>query len=815
MLIRNGISPALGLFIFLIVTPHFSARTQLVIHSPDQPSVSLRPYAQILQGAPGNPAYFSGESGDAFMDLKEMDENIGFSDEDFWVRCTITNETNRYLNYYLEIARPITDYATLYVKDQENLVSTQKSGDAIAFADKSIAHRKSLFHLGIKANETIQLLIHLKSDGEVLKIPMKLITPGDFLYQTYREQLFYGFFYGILILACVIYLFFYSAMRDTAFIYYGLYVFFIAMLEFSLDGLFHQYILADGGWISNRAVLGFALVSLFCFGRYGRSYLELRTHHQKLDTSFRIISWIILMSLGCLFFIPAFLKFCYPLANIIGLVVLLQMIGAIVMLKRKNIPVDNYFMAGITFLVMGFAIFILNNLEAVPNSFFTDNGAKFGIGLEIICLSLSMSNRIRLLRKQNEDNQLLALQRSEDMNEIKSSFISNISHELRTPLNLNMGVAGSLCDDKSDQDLRDKCKLILGSSENLLGNIEDILDFTVIEKGNLELQEIPFDLDCVLNKVTRTNQEKATNKKLHFDFSCEPGIPKKIIGDKLKLLQILNNLMDNAVKFTTSGSIAFHVGYKLMKEGQVCYTFNIRDTGIGITREKAATIFESFTKKSFMDKREFYGLGLGLFIVKNYVELQGGRISFKDNQLQGTVCCVELEYHLDPEEVYETTFPAVTGTLQPMQPCDILLVEDNKMNQKVIALLVKKWNTVTLTIANNGQEALDLIRQRTFDLVLMDLQMPVMDGFEATAAIKSGKLGVAAASTPIIVLTADSTHRTKKEVMRLGANDYLTKPLKGDLLYARIQKQLIPVQKASPATSLFSAGSMLRGPWLF
>lgn len=202
-----------------------------------------------------------------------------------------------------------------------------------------------------------------------------------------------------------------------------------------------------------------------------------------------------------------------------------------------------------------------------------------------------------------------------------------------------------------------------------------------------------------------------------------------------------------------------------------------------------STVFESFTKKSFTDKREYSGLGLGLFIVKNYVDLQGGTIYIKNNESIGTVCELNLSFEVDEDAlVLENEVPEELSGIG-LQGTHILLVEDNKMNQTVIKLLFKKWQNVNLSIANHGKEALELMKNNTFDLVLMDLQMPEMDGFETTALIREGKANCDA-QIPILVLTADNTSATRKEIFRLGANDLVTKPVNGQLVYSKMIKYI-------------------------
>lgn len=792
---KGNFSVAVIFFILFIGV----GKSQVIINQPIKESLSIRSYTNLFVTEQKLTLDTIVKAGfeTKFEPLIDFDENFGFSEDHFWINFTIQNATNQALNYFLETGRPITDNVTLYLKNSKGEIFIQENGDAIPFSKKSIQHRKSVFHLNLQPNESLQAFIHLKSDGEVVMLPLQLINQEKFLFSTYNDQLFFGFFYGILVLAAIIYLFFYSAMRDTAFVYYGLYVIFIALLQFSLDGFFHQYFTPNGGWLSDRAVLGSALVSLFFFSNYGRKFLSVSMHSKVLNLSYVYISHSIFICFLALFLVPDFLAVCYPIANIIGLVVLVQILFSIIFLKHKKVQVDNFFTIGITFLVLGFTVFILNNLHLISNSFFTENGSKFGIGLEIIFLSLSMGNRIRTLRKENEENQLLALQRANEMSEIKSSFLSNISHELRTPLNLIMGVAHTIGDNRRDVKLEEKCKLILNSSENLLGQIEDILDFTVIEKGEQELNLIPFDLHSAIEKVVCKNIAKAESKNLVVSCNIQDGLPKNIIGDKVKLLQILNNLLDNAVKFTKVGQIALHVNYSKNNNNTIEVSFSIADTGIGISKEKMSTIFESFSKKSFLDKREYYGLGLGLYIVKNFIDLQGGTINISNNSDNGITCKVNLTFQIGISEETKNNIPLKKRKVYDLGGAKILLVEDNKMNQKVVSLFVKKWDNAHLAIANNGKEALDIIQENEFDIILMDLQMPVMDGFEAIAAIRDGKAGKDIDTIPIIVLTADSTDRTRKEVYRLGTNDYLTKPIKGDQLYDTIKKNLVSVPTIS------------------
>jgi len=778
--------------IWLIVLLFISiANAQFSQNENTTEAISLRPITSVFLA--GQKDYSFEEIRDNpnldFVPLSGLKENLGFSNDNYWLKFSLHNAADEFEQYYLETARPITDVVNLYLVNETGDVQKQLSGDKISFSKKTVHHRKSIFDIELEPNQEITAYINLKSDGEVVMLPMNLYLKGNFFNLTYKEQVFYGFFYGILVLASIIYLFFFFALKDSAFVYYACYVLFIALMQFSLDGFFHQYFTPEGGWLSDRAVLLTALTSLLFFGKYGDVYLNLKKNSPILHITSNLMGASIIISLLILVLTSNF-EYCYPLANGIGILVLLQMIASLVALKIKKVRVDSYFVIGICFLVLGFVVFILNNFNAIENSFFTSNGTKFGIGLEIIFLSISMSNRIRNLRMENEQNQLLALQRAEDMNEIKSSFLSNISHELRTPLNLIMGVATSLQENKEGENLDEKCKMLLSSSKNLLGNIEDILDFTVIEKGDQELQEVPFDLNSTLTKILKSQEKKALAKGLEFNISISDNLPSRIVGDKAKLVQILNHLLDNAIKFTNQGKVEVEVLCTRNGENKASIRFNIKDTGIGISKEKMSTIFESFTKKSFMDKREYSGLGLGLYIAKTYVDLQSGIIDLRQNTDLGTTCELTLSFEIDEDQVtvdeeskVETPFNREIG--------NILYVEDNKMNQTVVKLLFKKnWANANLTIANHGKEALEKMKEQSFDIILMDLQMPEMDGFETTSIIRNGQANCDP-KVPIIVLTADNTSSTRKKIFELGANDLVTKPVNGPLLFSKMNKNAL------------------------
>ncbi|MBP2284554.1 signal transduction histidine kinase/ActR/RegA family two-component response regulator [Flavobacterium sp. CG_23.5] len=718
--------------------------------------------------------------------LKTENDDLGFTENNFWAKVEVQNPTGLSLNYYLETARPITDLVELYVVDRASgKITKMVSGDAMQYSKRSFDNRKSVFELEIQPKSNVNLFLHLKSDGEVIKMPLMLYSSENFIKVMSREQFVFGFFYGILGIVAVIYFFFFFALREKTFLYYSLYVVFVGLLQFSLDGYFYQLVTPDGGWFSNRAVLLFAIVGALLSGKYSEVFLKIKIHSTKIYRLFNISYALLFGLLFCTLFIPATLLFCYPLVNVLGLLFLVLIIYSIGYLYYKKKPVDPLFTIGIFFLIVGFGVFILNNFGQVTSNFLTQNSSKLGTGLEIIFLSLSMSNLIRNLKNEKNELNRIALVRSEEMNDLKSYFLSNISHELRTPLNAIMNLTDSISKEVQDDSIKKNCQIIKYSSHSLLSSVNDILDFSKIEKGELKLEETQFEPVRFLEHLKNNAINRANDKGLEFQFSTSDSIPDFMIGDVTRLAQVVNNVLSNAIKFTSEGFVKFAIDAETKSNNRASLIMTISDSGVGIPKEKMDSIFDSFSQNNIDNKRKFGGLGLGLFIVKTLVDMQNGTIEMNSKVNEGTTCKITIDFDVVIQEKKEEAI--VEPTVYDLEGKTILVVEDNPINQMVIKMITKKWLNTTVVYANNGQEGLDAFQTNQFDIVLMDLQMPVMDGYEATIAIRNGEAGAANANIPIIAVTADVMETTKQRVKEIGMNHYLSKPIKKETLFEIIK----------------------------
>jgi PAS domain S-box-containing protein len=377
--------------------------------------------------------------------------------------------------------------------------------------------------------------------------------------------------------------------------------------------------------------------------------------------------------------------------------------------------------------------------------------------------------------KQTEEDLIKTITIAEESSKIKEQFMANMSHEIRTPVHGIMSLSDILSKTSLNQEQATYLNAIRRSTDNLLVIINDILDLSKIESGKMTFENTPFDFNEVLKMSHELFRHKAAEKNLELIYQINKNIPLVLKGDPVRLSQILNNLISNAIKFTEKGTVRLDVKSVENNKSSCVINFKVSDTGIGIPPQKISTIFETFTQAGNDITRKYGGTGLGLSIVKKLTELQGGIVTVESEINSGTTFSINLplNYADINEQQFSEIYPEVQESILPDQ-LKILVVEDNEINQMIINKLLKDWG-VTIENACNGIQAIDMIRNHQYNIVLMDIEMPEMNGYEATSVIRKD-LSDPKNKIPILAMTAHASIKEKEKCFAAGMNDYISKP---------------------------------------
>jgi PAS domain S-box-containing protein len=419
-------------------------------------------------------------------------------------------------------------------------------------------------------------------------------------------------------------------------------------------------------------------------------------------------------------------------------------------------------------------------------------------------------NSINLKQKEGVQGLILdcrdIMQRKKDAEELlraqkaKDQFLANISHEIRTPINGIAGMATLLSKNPTPEDQMTYLSAIKSAADNLKVIINDILDLASTDSGKLKFEKIGFSPEELLVSLAGSFSVQAKDKGINFSFNLDKNANRIFIGDPVRLNQILINLISNAIKFTHSGYIRIRVCAEGLRKSRCRLRFDVEDTGIGIPKDKLSTIFESFSQADASVTRKYGGTGLGLTIVKQLVELQNGTISVNSKEGEGSTFTVSIPYSLGvASDLAEHTVLDHSSSIHrnKLRDLKVLLVEDNDINRLYASSILKTWDC-KLDVAENGLVAVEKVKKNNFDVILMDIQMPVMDGFEATKAIRAGD--AQRSKTPIIALTANATRKDIERCLNAGMNDCISKPFTPEELFRILLKHSGSIFKVTDPT---------------
>lgn len=703
--------------------------------------------------------------------------NFAYSDSVYWIRLDFVSQLDHAKEWFFEIAFPLQDYIDYYVVDGQQIIKEIHTGDRRPFDTRPYDYRNFIFDLKIPPGEQRSVYLRIAShDGLHEALPLILWDQKTFAFEKTTRDLWLGLFLGIVIVMASYNLFLYFTVRDIAYLHYVLYICFFALWSASYHGLIFQYIWPDAPDIANQALVVFlCFLSIFII-QFIRTFLDTAQYAPWMETVGRLF----IVANGILLAT----RFIYDEYAISILVFIIQAIIAWIAAilagidcLRKGFRPARYFLYAWSILMTSTVVMALRAAGILESSWFTEHCVQIGCIIEVVLLSIGLGDRINELKKQAFAAQARALEVVESNLKLKNEFITAITHELRTPMNAVIGGL-QLQERNSDNKLHSPLDIVESGALDMMRLVNDILSYTEMQAGKHSLNPLPTDLRKSLIPLEQRYRTITSSKGLKLIYEIDPGVPSSVIIDGDKLKTIISKLMDNACKFTNEGHVHFQLTYDGDENSQHLEVM-VKDTGKGIPEAARDIIFEPFMQAEGGFSRSNEGIGIGLCICDYLVKLLNGSLRFESQPGAGTTFYVTLPCKAADDRDYHDAEPQSTAGLP------VLVVEDNLVNQKVITKMLNKLN-LNARVANHGQEALDLLKSESFCLILMDLQMPVMDGFQCTRRIRSQESDLR--DIPIIAVSANLMDADKQQCIQTGMNDFMEKPVKLTQLQQSIER---------------------------
>lgn len=748
------------------------------------------------QGLYGIEEMLAGKFYGAFERLGANTFNAGITTSVYWFYVKLQYpgvEGDIAIKRLLEIAYPPLDNITVYIIDRATQeLNIFEAGDGKIFSTRPIRHNNYLFPITLLPNSEKEVFVQINSKGS-MRIPISLWTAEAF-YETDRSYLLLiGLYFGIMFL-----MFFYNAciyvvIRDNSYLYYILYIGFLTVFQSTINGFTAEYLWPETPYFNDDFLMSVIFcVNLFAM-MFARRLLDTKSLAPNIDKVFLSVGFIAITGIPCAFILP----YIFILKVATGLSMFLPIFAIIagLSLSLKGDRTAKLFMLAWSAFLLGAVTFGATAAGLLPANAFTTNSLLVGSAIEASLLSLTLADRFSSMQREKTFMQTQAKDALQKVNEVllennklKDDFLATISHELRTPMN---GVISCLnhLKHEDDKNMRDRyLENADQSAHHMMLLIDGVLSYTELQTGDIHLNLEAFKLSRITEELTSFFTQQCEEKNIDFNINVKPAVPSLLIGDQRRILQVLIHLIDNAVKFTRSGYVRLTIDIATLnnKEKTATLTFSVEDSGSGIPMDMRDAIFDRFRQVDGSFSRGHGGLGIGLSICKQIANIMHGELHYKAGAIQGSV--FQFEVALGFESSANQPSDTAQYSLDSLaKGRTALVIEDNPVNQMVLRATLKKIGFQVLT-AENGEVGLETLHNNVVDIILMDCQMPVLDGFEATMMIRA--LESPKALVPIIAITANAMSKDRERCMVAGMNDYMSKPVNNTELQEKLLKWL-------------------------
>lgn len=682
--------------------------------------------------------------------------------------------------YTLEISYPHLREIDLYWVKDGKLIATRKGGYHVENS-KDLPCRGFCYLVPEADSTPLTLFMAVKSDSPIL-VPMHFYDRVSLQWHTRTSHILLGIFYGTFAVMFFFNLFVYFSTRAKEYLFYGAYLASLCVWVASHDGTLRDYVLSTDSWANDyRFHFLVTLVGIVAGGMFSQAFLNTRLYAPRCDSVLTVLNSAGVVAIGWL--LVAGDTFWGPTINVLTLLLSVTIITSAIVELRRGVIMARFFLVAWVSVVTGSVLWVLTLVGILPYV----RGAAFYVHLgcffETILLSMALADRINQLQDERNRLQNLAKQRLEETNRtleisnrFKDEFLSTVSHELRTPMNGVIGSTELLRMTSLTEEQNSYLTNISRSSQNMMRLVEDILTYTQIDAERYVIDSKPINFTQLFEDLCSQFRARAQSQHLTFSSHIAQDVPRYLDGDAAKLKLVIQHLLDNACKFTEQGGIkvsASAISTPPNKpEGSVWLRISISDTGCGVPKHMHDTVFELFRQADGTMTRKQGGLGIGLALCKRIVVLMGGIMEFHSDVQRGTDVHLFVPFKPSSAPTSNAT-PLATTDLDINASKTIMVVEDNQVNRMVLEGILKKLGYGHIS-AVNGKEAVEILQTTEVDLIFMDCQMPVMDGYEATRLIRaSGKTGV---QLPIVAVTANSNPGDRETCIECGMNDFVAKP---------------------------------------